>query len=248
MTSTSFCAVKKGVPNKLGRRIILCAALTALAATVATATTASAAPAAPAAAAPAAAASAAEKAAGPNYAERMERGKQIASAVCVACHGLDGYSPISANPNIGGMPSEYIAKQLDSYKSGKRANTIMQGMAANLTPADMKALGDYYFAQRGKSAAVARSQSLADRGKLIYRAGIAESKVPACSGCHGATGAGLPAQFPKLAGQWPEYTLHELKEYASGERNHAMMTPIAKRMKAEDLVAVAEYIAGMRAR
>lgn len=190
----------------------------------------------------------AEKKAEPTHAERMERGKQIASAVCLACHGLDGYSPISANPNIAGMPPEYIAKQLELYKTGKRVNPIMQGMAANLSPEDMKALGTYYFAQRGKSQAVARDKKLAERGQLIYRMGIAETKVPACASCHGATGAGIPSQYPKLAGQWPEYTLHELQSYASGERNHPMMTTIAKRMKAEDLVAVSEYIAGMRTR
>jgi cytochrome c553 len=182
----------------------------------------------------------------PTYAERMERGKQIAGAVCVACHGLDGYSPISANPNIGGMPAEYIAKQLALYKSGKRANAIMQGMAAGLSDSDMQALGTYYFAQRGKTAAVARDEKMAKRGQQIYRVGIPEAKVPACSGCHGASGAGIPSTYPKLAGQWPEYTLHELQAYASGERKNAQMNAIASRMKAEDLQAVAEYIAGMR--
>ena len=182
----------------------------------------------------------------PSYTERMERGKQIAGAVCVACHGLDGYSPIPANPNIAGMPTEYIAKQLDLYKTGKRQNAIMQGMAANLTPADMKAVGTYYFSQRGKTAAVARDKALAERGQKIYRVGVPEAKVPACAGCHGGTGSGIPALYPKLAGQWPEYTLHELQSYASGERKNAQMNAIASRMKPADLVAVAEYIAGMR--
>jgi cytochrome c553 len=182
----------------------------------------------------------------PTHAERLERGKQIASAVCLACHGLDGYSPISANPNIAGMPSEYIAKQLELYKSGKRVNAIMQGMAANLTPDDMKALGTYYFTQRGKTLAVARDKALAERGQQIWRVGIAEAKVPSCAGCHGGNGAGIPALYPKLAGQWPEYTLHELREYATGERKNTQMNAIASRMKDSDLIAVAEYIAGMR--
>lgn len=182
----------------------------------------------------------------PTHAERLDRGKQIASAVCLACHGLDGYSPIPANPNIAGMPSEYIAKQLELYKSGKRANAIMQGMAANLTPDDMKALGAYYFAQRGKTLAVARDKALAERGQTIWRVGIVDAKVPACAGCHGGNGAGIPSLYPKLAGQWPEYTLHELKAYASGERKNAQMNTIASRMKESDLIAVSEYIAGMR--
>jgi cytochrome c553 len=180
------------------------------------------------------------------YAERLDRGKQIASAVCLACHGLNGYSPISANPNIASMPSEYIAKQLELYKSGKRVNAIMQGMAANLTPDDMKALGDYYFAQRGATMAIARNKALAERGQQIWRIGVADAKVPACAGCHGATGAGIPGLYPKLAGQWPEYSHAQLKNYASGERKNAQMNSIASRMKESDLLAVAEYMAGMR--
>ncbi len=182
----------------------------------------------------------------PTYAERLDRGKQIAGTVCVACHGLDGYSPIAANPNIAGMPGEYIARQLELYQTGKRVNAIMQGMAANLSPDDMKALGAYYYAQRGKTSAIARDQAMAERGRKIYRAGIADAKIPACSGCHGSTGGGIPALYPKVAGQWPEYSLAQLRAYASGARKSAQMNPIASRMKDSDLAAVAEYMAGMR--
>jgi cytochrome c553 len=188
------------------------------------------------------------KPAAPTYAERLERGKQVAGAVCVACHGADGYSPIPANPNLAGMPAEYIAKQLALYQSGKRVNAIMQGMAANLTPQDMKAVGDFYYAQRGKTQAIARDKKLAERGQTIYRVGVPEAKVPSCAGCHGGLGAGIPAAYPKLAGQWPDYTYAQLKQYASGERNNTQMNAIAARMKDADLLAVSEYIAGMRAR
>ncbi len=182
----------------------------------------------------------------PTYAERLDRGKQIAGAVCVACHGLDGYSPISANPNIAGMPGEYIAKQLELYQSGKRTNAIMQGMAANLSADDMKAVGSYYYAQRGKTSAVARNQAVATRGQTIYRVGIPTANVPACSGCHGGMGAGIPALYPKVAGQWPEYSAAQLRAYASGERKNTQMNAITSRMKDSDLIAVAEYMAGMR--
>ncbi len=193
-------------------------------------------------------AASAAKTAAPTYAERLDRGKQIASAVCLACHGADGYSPTSANPNLAGMPAEYIAKQLELFKSGKRANAIMMGMSANLTPDDMKAVGDYYYAQRGKTQAVARNQKVAERGQQIYRVGIPEAKVPACAGCHGGAGDGIPAIYPRVRGQWPEYTLGQLKAYASGERKNQQMNTIASRMKDSDLVAASEYMAGMRAR
>jgi cytochrome c553 len=182
----------------------------------------------------------------PTKTDLMARGQQIAGAVCVACHGLDGMSPIPNNPNIAGMPPQYIAKQLQHYKEGSRKNAIMAGMAAGLSPADMKALGEYYFAQRPKYNAVARDKALAEKGQKIYRAGIAESKVPACAGCHGGAGAGIPALYPRLAGQWPEYSLAQLKAYASGERKHPMMNTISTRMRDNDILAVSEYLAGMR--
>jgi cytochrome c553 len=184
----------------------------------------------------------------PSRSELMARGQQIAGAVCVACHGLDGMSAVSANPNITGMPSQYIAKQLELFKSGVRKNATMQGMAANLSTADMKALGTYYFAQKGAPNAIAREKALAAKGQKIYRAGIAELKIPACAGCHGGAGAGIPANYPRLAGQWPDYTLAALKNFSSGERKNTQMQAIAGRMREQDMLALAEYIAGMRTR
>lgn len=180
-------------------------------------------------------------------AETMARGQQIAGTVCVACHGLDGMSAVPANPNIAGMPEQYIAKQLDLFKTGIRKSPIMQGMAANLSAEDMKALGMYYFSQKAKVNAIARDATLAAKGQKLYRAGMTEQKVPACAGCHGGAGAGIPSQFPRLAGQWPEYTLDQLKQYAAGTRKSPQMNAIASRMRESDMQAAAEYVAGMRA-
>lgn len=181
-------------------------------------------------------------------ADVMARGQQIASGVCVACHGLNGMSAVSANPNIAGMPAQYIAKQLQLFKEGKRVNAIMLGMSLNLSEADMKALGEYYFSQRPTVNAVARDKALAEKGQKIFRAGIPSANVPACAGCHGGAGAGIPGQYPRLAGQWPEYTLAQLESYAAGSRKHAAMTEISSRMREGDRLAVAEYIAGMRSK
>ncbi len=186
------------------------------------------------------------KAAEPSRADVMARGQQIVGAVCLACHGMDGASLLPANPSIGGMPEQYIVKQLEAFKSGARKNPTMQGMVANLAPSDMKAVAAYYFAQKPKTNAVARDKALAEKGQKIYRAGIASAKVPACAGCHGGAGAGIPANYPRLAGQWPEYTFASLNAYAAGERKHPAMSEVANRLKPAEMQALAEYIAGMR--
>ena len=175
----------------------------------------------------------------------LERGKQIATTVCAACHGPDGVSTAPANPHLAGQHGEYIAHQLAAFKSGARPSPIMAGMAAGLTPEDMLNLGAYYQAQK-PSPSFARDKALAMRGQQIWRAGLKGSSVPACAGCHGAAGKGIPAQYPRLAGQHADLSFGWLKAYATGGRNHPVMSAIAVKLSEADMKAVSEYIAGLR--
>jgi cytochrome c553 len=175
----------------------------------------------------------------------LERGKQIATTVCAACHGPDGNSPIPANPILASQHGDYIALQLAAFKSGARPSPIMQGMAAGLSPEDMRNVGAYYETQKA-APNVARDKAAALRGQQIWRGGIKATHVPACAGCHGASGKGIPVQFPRLAGQHADLALGWLKAFASGARPHAVMSPVAVKMSEADMKAVAEYAAGLR--
>lgn len=175
------------------------------------------------------------------------KAQQIASTVCVACHGADGNSPAPANPKLAGQHREYLDKQLTNFKSGERANPIMAGMVAALSPEDMKNLAAYFSGQKPAPAA-AKDKALAAQGEKIYRGGIAAMGVPACSGCHGPTGSGIPAQFPRLAGQHGEYIETQLKSFRNGERANdpgKMMQTVAMKMSDKDMKAVAEYLTGL---
>ncbi|MDD5240674.1 MAG: c-type cytochrome [Sulfuricella sp.] len=175
------------------------------------------------------------------------KAQQIVSTVCVACHGLDGNSPAAANPKLASQHAEYINKQLTEFKSGVRMNPIMMGMAAGLSPQDMKNLAAHYSSQKLAPTA-AKDKALAEQGEKIYRGGIAALGIPACTGCHGPTGAGLPAQFPHLAGQHGEYIEAQLKTFRTSERANdpgKMMQMIAMKMSDKDMKAVAEYITGL---
>jgi cytochrome c553 len=175
----------------------------------------------------------------------LQRGQQIATTVCAACHGASGASPTPANPHLAGQNAEYLAAQLEAFKSGARANPIMAGMAAGLTPEDMKAVGAWYEMQKPVASA-ARDKALALRGRQVWQAGVKANGVPACAGCHGAAGRGMPVQYPSLAGQYAEITFGWLKAYAGGGRNHPVMGAVAAKMSEADMKAVAEYIAGLR--
>ncbi|HUP28547.1 MAG TPA: c-type cytochrome [Usitatibacter sp.] len=175
----------------------------------------------------------------------LERGKQIATTVCAACHGADGNSAVAANPVLAGQHGDYIAIQLAAFKSGARPSPIMQSMAAGLSPEDMQSLGAYFEAQK-PAQMNARDQALVQRGQQIWRGGLKSAGVPACAGCHGASGHGVPSQFPRLAGQHADLTLGWLKAYANGARPHPVMTVIASKLNENDMKAVAEYSAGLR--
>jgi cytochrome c553 len=172
--------------------------------------------------------------------------QQTVNNVCAACHAADGNSAISLNPKLAGQHPEYLEKQLMEFKSGKRANAIMSGMAAGLTDVEMKELAAY-FAAKPTTLAKAKSNGVGSVGEKIYRAGNAATNVPACAACHSPNGAGLPKQFPRLSGQHADYTLAQLKAFRSGERANApMMMAIAAKMSDAEMAAVADYIQGLR--
>jgi cytochrome c553 len=191
--------------------------------------------------------------AAPAAAQDAAKAQSIANQVCASCHAADGNSTAPANPKIAGQFAEYLHKQLVDFKpqQGKkpsRESPIMMGMVANLSEADMKGLAAFYAGQKLKPAA-ATDKNLAALGQKIWRGGNATTGVPACAGCHGPAGAGMPAQYPRLAGQYSEYIASQLKAFKEGGRANdpnGMMRGVAARMSEREIRAVAEYAAGLR--
>lgn len=181
------------------------------------------------------------------------KGQSIANQVCAACHGADGNSAIANNPKLAGQVTEYLQKQLANFKAagGKKAereNPVMAGMVANLSAEDMRNVAAYYAGRQAKSG-VAKSKATLALGRKIWRGGDAPKGLPACAACHGAAGAGLPARYPRLAGQHPEYTEAQLRAFRAGERRNdagGAMQSIATKMSDVEIRAVADYIAGLR--
>lgn len=190
----------------------------------------------------------------PDAKQQLERGRQIATQVCAACHGADGNSPTPANPSIAGQHADYITLQLAHFKAGIRINPIMQGMAAPLSDDDMRALGLWYAQQKPKGLA-AKDAALVKAGQALWRGGDMGSGVPACSACHGPAGAGIPKNYPRLAGQHADYTYTQLKAFRAGERgmdkagkdaNGRVMHGVVANMTDLQMKAVAEYASGLR--
>ena len=176
------------------------------------------------------------------------KAQAIASSVCAACHGVDGNSPLPANPSLAGQHSEYIYKQLLNFKSGERKNAVMSAMVTSLSQEDMRTLAVYYSDQKPRQGASQDAKMVLD-GQKVYRGGDMASGVAACAACHSPDGSGIPAQYPRLKGQNVEYTVAQLKAFRTGERANdsaMVMRTIAGRMTDKQIDAVAEYVSALK--
>jgi cytochrome c553 len=165
---------------------------------------------------------------------------------CITCHGPKGQSAVGSWPKLSAQHAAYTAKQLRNYKDGTRANAVMMGMAAALTEQDMNNIAAFLVKQE-PSLGVAQSKDTIALGQSIYRGGIAAKGVPACAGCHSPTGVGIPSQYPRLGGQWAEYSNAQLLAFREGTRkNSSQMTTISSKLSDQEMKAVSDYIAGLR--
>jgi len=172
------------------------------------------------------------------------RAKKIVSGVCFVCHGMEGESSSEVFPRLAGQHAEYIAKQLENFKSGKRLSSTMVEMVVKLTPDEMVALGQYFEKKRAH-VEPPKDSELAQVGRYIYHQGNRFSGVAACIGCHGPKALGTPV-MPRLAGQFASYLEEQLKQFNHRERNNdnAVMHTVAAKMTAFEMAAVAEYLSG----
>jgi cbb3-type cytochrome c oxidase subunit III len=182
----------------------------------------------------------------------LAKGSAIATQVCAACHGAEGNATGAANPKLAGQHPEYLAKQLHNFKAGKdgkapeRNNAVMGGFASALSDDDIRNVSAFYAAQTIKPAS-GKNAALKKQGEKIWRGGIADKGIAACASCHGANGKGIPVQYPRLGGQWGEYTESQLTAFRQGTRkNSAQMSTIAAKMSDAEIKAVSDYAASLR--
>ena len=176
----------------------------------------------------------------------LAKGEASYTAVCAACHGADGNSGIPENPKLAGQHPQYLVKQLQEFKSGKRKNAVMTGFAATLSDDDMANIA-HWLASKQPKPGFAKDKDLVSLGERIYRGGIAERKIAACAGCHSPNGAGIPAQYPRMSGQHADYSKTQLSAFRDGVRaNSVQMAGVAARMNDREIRAVSDYMAGLR--
>lgn len=176
----------------------------------------------------------------------LAKGAASYATVCVACHAEDGNSTVPSQPKLAQQHPEYLFKQMVEFKDGTRQDAIMSGFAAMLSEEEARNISWWLATQEAKPG-VAREKELVFEGERIYRGGIPDRNIPACAGCHSPNGAGIPSQYPRLSGQFAEYTEKQLIDFREGKRvNNSQMTDIAAKMNNREIKAVSDYIAGLR--
>jgi cytochrome c553 len=174
---------------------------------------------------------------------------QAKSVACMACHGMDGNSANPEWPSIAGQHPSYIVKQLRHFKAGDRQNPLMMPMAMPLSDQDMEDLAAFFSAQAPRPTGETEPSKL-KLGQKIFRSGNPATGVPACAGCHGPAGAGIPGgAYPRIGGQHAVYAAAQLRAYKSGARAtdpNSMMRTIALKLTDPEIDAVASYLQGLR--
>jgi cytochrome c553 len=155
------------------------------------------------------------------------------ASVCFGCHGNKGKSNSPQWPSLAGQQSVYIVNQLNAFKSGSRVNSLMQAQATGMSDEDINNFGAYFVVQEAAKA-----------GGDAKLASIGKDKAAMCLGCHGNAGEGN-GQFPRLAGQHPDYLVVQLQKFKSGERKNGMMQAIAGNLTDEDMKALAAYFGSL---
>jgi len=172
------------------------------------------------------------------------------SGICAACHGVDGNSMVPQWPKLAGQHPAYLERQSALIKSGARPVPEMAGIVGGISEQDFADLAAFYASQKN-SGGVA-DEALSPLGEKLWRAGNAETGVPACMACHGPAGEGNPLSgYPALAGQHSVYTASMLKRFRAGEnwgekdlKSHVMVGTAAK-LTDDEIAALASYIQGM---
>lgn len=184
---------------------------------------------------------------------------QALTAVCAACHGQDGNSPMAIYPKLAGLGEKYLLKQLQEIKSGVRPVVEMTGLLTNLSDQDLADIAAYFNSKTTQLSGSKEMKVLVNSGEEVdalalgtklYRAGNKEAGIPACTGCHSPRGQGnSPAGYPRLSGQHSDYVIKQLKAFRAGERTNdgeaKVMRSIAERMTDAEITAIANFVAGL---
>ena len=167
----------------------------------------------------------------------LEAGKAKAE-LCAGCHGENGVSQTENIPSLAGQQDQFVQWQLVFFRAGTRKNEAMKPIVDQLTNEDIRNLGAYF-------ASLTPAKAQPDNDPDLSRKGAEAAAGRRCASCHLDSYAGTKG-VARLAGQREEYLVKALHDYKSGQRvggSQAAMTDVAYPLSAEEITALAHYLA-----
>lgn len=77
-------------------------------------------------------------------------------------------------------------------------------------------------------------------------AAAGQAKAAACAACHGPDGNSFNPEWPKLAGQHPDYIAKQLKDFKAGVRQDPLMSPMAAPLSDQDILDLAAFFSSQK--
>ena len=161
------------------------------------------------------------------------------AVTCLACHGPGGSSTTPLVPVLAGQTARYMYLQLRDFQEGRRSDPQMTPMVTGLSRDELRALADWFAAQKTR-----QQDFRPDPAKA--RLGKAKADETLCTMCHLGGFAGQN-EIPRIAGQRFDYTLKQLQDFKARRRTNdaGSMTSVANTLSEADIENLAHYLAGL---
>ena len=169
------------------------------------------------------------------------RPANMLSNTCAGCHGTNGASAGLTMPIIGGLSKQYLSKAMQEFKNGARPSTIMGRIAKGYSDNEIEAIASYFADQQWVPASIRTSATKARKGKKLH--------AERCEVCHSDNGRINDRGIPRLAGQWPAYLKHQLRDFQDIERTPpqpSMMKSMVDPLSDDELTALAHFYASQQ--
>ena len=166
---------------------------------------------------------------------------------CGYCHEYDGNSLMPLYPKLAEQMPEYIKKQLQDFRTGKRKGQ-MQATAELLTDKDIEVVASYFSKQQIKKvSATPLSKEQYEHAEQLFLHGDEKRDLQACRSCHGTAAQGLRL-IPRLASQHESYLVEQLILFKSGKRTNDQndqMQKISQKLTEQEIKILSGYLSGL---
>ena len=179
----------------------------------------------------------------PAHADTLSLEKPAPYERCGYCHEYGDNPSMKEYPKLNGQKRQYLLKQLQDYKTGRRnGKGMMQTPVLLLSDEEMDVVADYYSKQKPVPENPPSTMKNAAHAREIWTKGIRARQIVACKLCHESS----EPEIPRLAGQHAEYLASQLRAFKTRSRTNdvaTIMQFLAERLSNDEILQLSHYLA-----